>query len=181
MLARGSRLAIAAARRQLQLPGRRVVLSATGSPDWATPSSSGSRRDNVRAMTTQVVGGAVTEERRRLLNRILYRSRQRGYLELDLLLGKWATDNIEQLDDKGLGALVEVLEEENPNLLSWITGQVEAPENISKNPVFSAIHKEVLDKLKEHSSAETWAQQGQPWVRGWDDNRQVGGPQVGNQ
>jgi succinate dehydrogenase flavin-adding protein (antitoxin of CptAB toxin-antitoxin module) len=41
----------------------------------------------------------------------LYRSRQRGYLELDLLLGKWASDNVEQLDDKGLGALVEFLDE----------------------------------------------------------------------
>ncbi|CAM6085315.1 unnamed protein product [Calypogeia fissa] len=116
-----------------------------------------------------------------LPRRILYRSRQRGYLEPDLLLGKWATDNIEQLDDQGLLSLVAVLDEEYPNLLSWITGQVEAPEDIAKNPVFLAIHKQVSALLNEHSSIETRANPGQPWVRGWDDNRKIGGPQFGNQ
>ncbi|CAM6089349.1 unnamed protein product [Calypogeia fissa] len=183
MFARGGRLAVAAVRRQLQVSERRVAVPATLSrPDWTSASSpSCMRRDNARSMTTEVIGGSASEERRRLLNRILYRSRQRGYLELDLLLGKWATDNIEQLDDQGLVSLVAVLDEENPNLLSWITGQVEAPEDIAKNPVFLAIHKQVSALLNEHSSIETRAKAGQPWVRGWDDNRKIGGPQIGNQ
>lgn len=42
--------------------------------------------------------------------RILYRSRQRGYLELDLLLGKWAEDNINNLDENRLQELVDLLE-----------------------------------------------------------------------
>jgi len=44
------------------------------------------------------------------LYRILYRSRQRGYLELDLLLGKWAEENITNLDEKRLQELVDLLE-----------------------------------------------------------------------
>ena len=48
--------------------------------------------------------------------RILYRARQRGYLELDLLLGKWAEDNASQLDETRLRDLVNLLEEVKHNL-----------------------------------------------------------------
>ena len=44
------------------------------------------------------------------LVRLLYRSRQRGYLELDLILGKWTEENIEKLDGEQLKSLVEVLD-----------------------------------------------------------------------
>lgn len=42
--------------------------------------------------------------------RMLYRCKQRGHLELDLILGKWAEENIEKLDDKKLKSLIEVLD-----------------------------------------------------------------------
>jgi hypothetical protein len=51
------------------------------------------------------------ESKRRIINRILYRSRQRGYLELDLLLGKWAENNAAHLNEKRLQDLVDLLEQ----------------------------------------------------------------------
>lgn len=121
------------------------------------------------------------EKRRRVLNRILYRSRQRGYLELDLLLGKWTEENVAKLDEKRLQELVELLEGENPDLWNWLTGQAEVPPNLAENSVFAAIKNQISENLRTYSSPQTRAQPGKPWVRGWDDNRKAGGPQAGNQ
>jgi len=109
------------------------------------------------------------------------RSRQRGYLELDLLLGKWAEENIAHLDQNRLKDLVDLLEEENPDLWNWLTGQAEVPPELATNTVFTAIRDQISVNLTTFSSPNTRATPGQPWVRGWDDNRKVGGPQAGNQ
>jgi succinate dehydrogenase flavin-adding protein (antitoxin of CptAB toxin-antitoxin module) len=75
------------------------------------------------------------ESKRRIINRILYRSRQRGYLELDLLLGKWAENNAAHLNEKRLQDLVDLLEQENPDLWQWLTGQAEPPSDLVANTV----------------------------------------------
>ncbi|GKV17446.1 hypothetical protein SLEP1_g27956 [Rubroshorea leprosula] len=50
------------------------------------------------------------ESKRRLFNRLLYRSRQRGFLELDLVLGKWVEENVHSMDENGIKSLVHVLD-----------------------------------------------------------------------
>ncbi|KAL9422832.1 hypothetical protein AB3S75_035005 [Citrus x aurantiifolia] len=98
-----------------------------------------------------------------------YRSKQRGFLELDLVLGKWVEEHIHSMDENGIKALVDVLNLENPDLWKWLTGQEQPPEAVKTNPVFSALHNKVMNNLNSYASPETRSDPGQPWVRGWDD------------
>ncbi|KAJ6339446.1 hypothetical protein OIU77_007416 [Salix suchowensis] len=126
--------------------------------------------------------GLFSQSKRRICNRLLYRSRQRGILELDLVLGKWVEEHIYSLDENGVKALIDVLDLENPDLWKWLTGQEQPPETLSINPVFSAVRDKIMNNLSSHAAPETRAIPGQPWVRGWDDiKKSDGGPVAGNQ
>lgn len=60
--------------------------------------------------------------------RILFRARQRGWLELDVLLGRWAAKHVAELQDEAAVARVEaLLDAETPHLYEWIVGVSEPP------------------------------------------------------
>jgi succinate dehydrogenase flavin-adding protein (antitoxin of CptAB toxin-antitoxin module) len=70
------------------------------------------------------VHGGLTARQRR----IMFRSRQRGWLELDVLLGSWAAKNVPAMTDVRDIAMVEdLLALETPHLYKWIVGQDEPP------------------------------------------------------
>lgn len=122
------------------------------------------------------------ESKRRLFNRLLYRSKQRGFLELDLVLGKWVEENINSLDENRIKDLIHVLDMENPDLWKWVSGQEQPPEAVNSNTVFAAVREGVKKNLDSHAAPETRATPGQPWVRGWDDIKKGrDGPVAGNQ
>ncbi|KAK9684364.1 hypothetical protein RND81_10G205200 [Saponaria officinalis] len=123
-----------------------------------------------------------SESKRRTINRLLYRSKQRGLLELDLVLGKWVEDNIDSMDENGIKSLIQVLDLENPDLWRWLSGQEQPPESLIGNPVFTAIKEKVASNLNSYAAPETRATPGQPWVRGWDDiKKNQYSPVSGNQ
>ena len=76
--------------------------------------------------------------RKVLVNRLLYRSRQRGFLEMDLLVGIWAEKQVPQLSENMLRQFEVVLDQENPDLYKWLTGQEQPPTSIAENSAYQA-------------------------------------------
>ncbi|KAI8474349.1 MAG: Flavinator of succinate dehydrogenase-domain-containing protein [Monoraphidium minutum] len=123
-------------------------------------------------------------ERTALVNKLLYRSKQRGFLELDLLVGLWAEAALPAMSVPALKRFSEVLDEENPDLFKWLTGQLPSPDRLMANDQYRALKDHVASQLADnlHHAAATAA--GRDWVRGWDDGNTsraaaAGGQQAG--
>ena len=67
--------------------------------------------------------------------RILYRCKQRGLLELDLLMGSWAERNLPLLEEKDLDDLDKLSLAETPSLLKWLLAREDVPPEYN-SPVF---------------------------------------------
>ena len=65
------------------------------------------------------------------LRRLRWRCR-RGLLELDLLLGRFLTNNYGNLDDQGQRCFRDLLEQSDALLLSWLQGQQPTPEKFKQ-------------------------------------------------
>jgi succinate dehydrogenase assembly factor 2 len=78
--------------------------------------------------------------------RLIYRSKQRGWLEVDLLLGSWAAINVPSLSVEEMDEYDKLLEEETIDIFNYVSGKDVLPahlENLSivkkiQNYAFSA-------------------------------------------
>lgn len=78
------------------------------------------------------VSSADLDEKRR---RLLYHSRQRGWLELDLILGSFAEKNLPIMSDADVEDYATLLEEETPDMFKWMSGQSPVPSELAALPV----------------------------------------------
>ena len=127
-----------------------------------------------------------------------YRAKQRGFLELDLLVvrsfprlseasflpcflpycpnagssaqGGWAEANLPSLSDEELAAFAVVLDAENPDLFKWLTAQAAPPAAMASNPAYVKLAAHVAAHLAAHARAATRSKAGKEWVRGWSDS-----------
>ncbi|CAM0948885.1 unnamed protein product [Alopecurus aequalis] len=173
-------------RRALQL--RRVLPSPSSTRFLSTANS-------IQQNTTAIpIDLSCDQSRRRLVNSLVYRSKQRGFLELDLVTNCTERSGASSHGHQGIRSFLYIIcqkvgpnyrtcfiLQENPDLWKWLTGQEQPPEAVNSNPVLVAIKSKVTDNLSKHSSPETRSAPGQPWVRGWDDKRGLDGPKYGNQ
>uniref|UniRef100_A0A7S2UZS5 Succinate dehydrogenase assembly factor 2, mitochondrial n=1 Tax=Fibrocapsa japonica TaxID=94617 RepID=A0A7S2UZS5_9STRA len=79
--------------------------------------------------------------------RLIYRSKQRGLLEVDLLLGSWASQRVPSMTREEVLAYEALLLKESPDLLAMLLGKMEAPADIA------ASAGNLLEELKEFTAS----------------------------
>ena len=96
--------------------------------------------------------------------RLIYRSKQRGWLEVDLLLGTWAHENVNGLSDSELDMYEEFVNEETIDIYNILTLRTDIPEYLQANDVVKRIQewattsplgkadKEMYHKVKTESN-----------------------------
>jgi succinate dehydrogenase flavin-adding protein (antitoxin of CptAB toxin-antitoxin module) len=80
---------------------------------------------------------------------MLYHSKQRGWLELDLILGTFADQNLGKLSDSEIRDYQKILDEENPDMFKWMSGQIPIPDHLKDLPVMKLIIKHVNENHPE--------------------------------
>jgi len=106
------------------------------------------------------------------INRALYRAKQRGFLELDIMVGEWASREMRDpatTSEAFLDAFDDVLDVENPDLFKWLTGQAEAPREVRENEAYASLARHCKKFLDEKSDEASRAAHGKEWIRGWND------------
>ena len=76
-------------------------------------------------MTGTTRTSAELDPRRR---RILFRAWHRGIREMDLVLGQFADENIDRLDEEELDIVEALMAIDDRDLLQWVTGELPVPE-----------------------------------------------------
>ncbi|MCW9043663.1 MAG: succinate dehydrogenase assembly factor 2 [Pseudopelagicola sp.] len=70
----------------------------------------------------------MTEPRDTRLKRLKMRSMRRGIKEMDLILERFAEDNLAEMDAASLDLYDDLLQENDQDLYQWVTGQQPAPQ-----------------------------------------------------
>ncbi len=59
--------------------------------------------------------------------RLKFRAWHRGMKEVDLILGRFADATVDTMDEAGLTAFEALLDEPDPAILAWVTGEETPP------------------------------------------------------
>lgn len=85
--------------------------------------------------------------------RMIYRSKQRGWLEADILMGSWAVENVPKLTSEQLDQYEIILNEETIDIFNYITGKDPLPQHLAALPLMKQL-QEYASSAKLQSPAE---------------------------
>lgn len=83
---------------------------------------------------------------------LLYRSKQRGWLEVDIILGSWASDNLSKLDKNSLLKYEKILNQDTNDIFDIIVKSKNISNDLDKKLIKNIqnySHKIDFTKLKE--------------------------------
>ncbi|UWQ15450.1 succinate dehydrogenase assembly factor 2 [Aliiroseovarius sp. M344] len=76
-------------------------------------------------------GARPGETRETRIKRLGMRSMRRGIKEMDIILNRYATEQLDQMDDGELDLYEALLGENDQDLYQWVSGQQSAPPHLS--------------------------------------------------
>ncbi|WP_417259312.1 succinate dehydrogenase assembly factor 2 [Celeribacter sp.] len=88
----------------------------------------------------------MTETHEHRLKRIKIRAWRRGIKEMDLLIGGYADAHLADMNAEELDAFERLMDENDQDLLAWVTYQVETPEEF----------KDMLAKIVAFADPKLW-------------------------
>ena len=77
-------------------------------------------------------------EKHNRIKRLKYRSNHRGIKEMDIVIGRFANDMLEQLSNAELDLFEKLMTEHDRDLIIWFTGEQPFPDNETR-PIFDMI------------------------------------------
>ena len=90
--------------------------------------------------------------------RIIYRSKQRGWLEVDILLGSWAVQNVPTLTTEELDEYELLLECETVDIFSYISKNTgEVPSFLENSKILKKIQSYAVGITSDMSTPDSYA------------------------
>ena len=77
---------------------------------------------------------------------MIYRSKQRGWLEADLLMGSWASMNVPTLTEKELDEYELLLKEETIDIYNYISAKDPLPPHLQNLGVMDKLQSYALER-----------------------------------
>lgn len=77
---------------------------------------------------------------------MIYRSKQRGWLEADLLLGSWAVANVPGLNDEELDQYEEILKVETIDVYNYVSMKDVPPPHLRDLPLMKRLQAFALKR-----------------------------------
>ena len=71
---------------------------------------------------------------------IIYRANHRGIKEMDIIVGRYATEKAMTMDPADLDLFETILNQPDRDLFSWFTGEVAVPDSF-----YTPLFKDILD------------------------------------
>ncbi|DAZ94015.1 TPA: hypothetical protein N0F65_001626, partial [Lagenidium giganteum] len=93
--------------------------------------------------------------------RIIYRSKQRGWLEVDLLLGSWASQNVMELTAEEVKQYEDILNQETIDIFNYISGKDPVPEHLN-TPIMKRLQEYCFSSPLGKASIEGFARNKKP-------------------